>query len=554
MVRKDKFNTRESALFVLSLVATLGLLIGVNTFTGNFITIDQTYVNDSSFDIEIEKESTGIVVNGVVSGTGNVKIYYIDDGEEIVLFQRNKITHNYSLLTPTNGALGNMLRYGDGTWDVDNNGIESESGVIDFSVSESVFAFEKEYLCTIWSVNGEFLCNGNAQCCAISEVERYSEDWDEDLYLHLGRYGAGFENNVSSKLVYLKISEDDVNFEESEWRDLPAKFVEDVEINAMINDDFDLGVYTLNVEVDDANVKIDNIDVNYIEPASGIVLVENTEIVGDEEYGAVLGEPVKWKKNVKIKQAQNNVVISIPNIAEEIVIKKIDNLTGGAEEIERNVPQRRSASQSSLTNEELEIEVSENLEKDDEIIIEYVTSAPYAEEREIGDKKEVTIIGPDEVHYENVLAFASLPIEVDSVDKIELNWITGGEDNVDFEAYDTDGNGLFDYIEWVVPHLSEQVYEIILITNAVELDSDKNFVRDVYDYVGYLDDNWTAVADGNYVRVVFEEALDSSNDITLYARGNGSVKVYVEDVFVMEFESIIEDGEYKIFGWTSWFL
>jgi len=91
---------------------------------------------------------------------------------------------------------------------------------------------------------------------------------------------------------------------------------------------------------------------------------------------------------------------------------------------------------------------------------------------------------------------------------------------VDFVDYDLDGDGFVDYVEWVVPHLSEQVYEIIYITAAEHLDSDYTFIEDVYDYVATKDGNFSPVIlDGEYVRVSFEVPLDSSKDITIFARG-----------------------------------
>jgi len=53
-----------------------------------------------------------------------------------------------------------------------------------------------------------------------------------------------------------------------------------------------------------------------------------------------------------------------------------------------------------------------------------------------------------------------------------------------FDAYDLDFDGNVDYIEWVVPHLSNQTYELeIVIVDAEHLDSNRTFVVNIYDYV-----------------------------------------------------------------------
>ena len=75
---------------------------------------------------------------------------------------------------------------------------------------------------------------------------------------------------------------------------------------------------------------------------------------------------------------------------------------------------------------------------------------------------------------------------------------------IDFESFDKDNNGKLDYIEWIVPSLSNQTYELILITKAQHLDSNRNFISDIYEEVKALDNNWSEqINDSEYVRVTF---------------------------------------------------
>jgi len=89
---------------------------------------------------------------------------------------------------------------------------------------------------------------------------------------------------------------------------------------------------------------------------------------------------------------------------------------------------------------------------------------------------------------------------------------------INYSGYDLDGDGFVDYVEWIVPHLSNQTYEIIYISGAEHLDSNRTFVEDIYDDVSVKDGVYAAIPDGDYVRVMFERELDSSKDITIYAR------------------------------------
>jgi len=121
-----------------------------------------------------------------------------------------------------------------------------------------------------------------------------------------------------------------------------------------------------------------------------------------------------------------------------------------------------------------------------------------------------------------------------------------------FEAYDMNNDSYVDYIVWVVPHLSNQTFEIILITKAEHLDSNRSFIEDVYEYVNAQDNNWTAVPEEDYLRVTFEKNLTNTKDITLYARGNKSVSqidVYENDgnTILASFDNISSEGWYKIY-------
>ncbi len=97
---------------------------------------------------------------------------------------------------------------------------------------------------------------------------------------------------------------------------------------------------------------------------------------------------------------------------------------------------------------------------------------------------------------------------------------------VNYTAYDLDNDSYVDYIEWNVPHLSNQTYELIIeISKAEHLDSNKTFLEDVYEFVKTQDNNFILIPSGNYLRVTFEKNLTKEKDITIYARGNNLVIV-----------------------------
>ncbi|MBD3164142.1 hypothetical protein GF323_03005, partial [Candidatus Woesearchaeota archaeon] len=186
----------------------------------------------------------------------------------------------------------------------------------------------------------------------------------------------------------------------------------------------------------------------------------------------------------------------------------------------------------------------------DEIEVEYYTEGPTADEENISNGKRVMI--SSDIGYRDVLAYAFIPDTAAS--RIRLYHITGGKRiGVSFDGYDSNNDGLVDYIEWNVPHMSTQTYEIIYITKAEHLDSDREFIADIYGYVREKDNNWSgAINDSEYARVTFEKELDNTKDITIYARansGNASVEVYRKggNESIALFESISSEGWYKVY-------
>ncbi len=168
------------------------------------------------------------------------------------------------------------------------------------------------------------------------------------------------------------------------------------------------------------------------------------------------------------------------------------------------------------------------------VSIEYETPAPIISEAEKENGKIVVVSATDtpEAIITNVLAYANIPeiYKVGQEDKIKIKWVNNDQ-NIFFRTYDLDRDGYLDYVEWNVPHLSTQAFEIIYITNAVQLDENKNAIKNIYDEVHLKDGVWSDIKDGQFIRVTFQHVLDNHNDNTIYARpthknGKGKIEIY----------------------------
>ncbi|MFA5934346.1 MAG: LamG-like jellyroll fold domain-containing protein [Candidatus Paceibacterota bacterium] len=167
----------------------------------------------------------------------------------------------------------------------------------------------------------------------------------------------------------------------------------------------------------------------------------------------------------------------------------------------------------------------------DLVTVEYETPAPTIAEATTDTGKVVTVSSVEgEIPITNVLAFTNIPeiYKVGQEDKIKIKWSNNGDQNVTFKAYDLDNNGKLDYVEWTVPHLSVQTFEIIFISKAFQLDANKEILADIYDTVKTQDGNYAPLSDGQYVRVTFEKILTNANDITIYAKPASSTPVTIE--------------------------
>ena len=362
----------------------------------------------------------------------------------------------------------------------------------------------------------------------------------------------------------------------------------------------------LNVTLDE-NVSIESnvSEINSTEFNSSIVNLNESEIrIESKNYKMVLNKPVKWIREINIEEIGNvtEIDIEIPKEAVDLKIKTGFEAAEAVEDLEefnraiessnfseivdsgitgfalreiagkesflekirdfifrfvltgRVISEEDIDGESILVGEESKVvEVGEivDLESESQIVVEYYTEAPTATEEESESGKIVVISGPDEAGYEDILSFAEVReiVRVEDRDKIIVFWKDNASE-MNFEVYDLDSDGFIDYVEWITPHLSEQTFEIILITDALHLDENRVFIENVYSNVSERDNITASIPSGHYIRVSFEKNLSSSKDISVYGYGTGgNIEVYEKDgnSLISIFENISEDKKYQIF-------
>jgi hypothetical protein len=140
-------------------------------------------------------------------------------------------------------------------------------------------------------------------------------------------------------------------------------------------------------------------------------------------------------------------------------------------------------------------------ENENEIAIEYYTDAPISNETEIDGGKRIIISAADELEYEEILAYTELSnfSGITDPEIINLYWyndVTGLKEERVFDAYDLNEDGEIDYIEWIVPHLSAQVYDLVINTTTATLSG--------------------VEFSGNYSRLAINSAVAPYDSLVLY--------------------------------------
>src|SRR3989339_713057 len=255
---------------------------------------------------------------------------------------------------------------------------------------------------------------------------------------------------------------------------------------------------------------------------SNLGIIEESKKLSENYPGIVIGKPVLWTKEIDMSNAKK-IRIKIPELSEEIVVLENNQ---SIEFVENNLIFSNILNSLSGKENEKEIILTDI---DGEIEIKYNTPTPQKIEKDISFTEKEVIVSSD-IHYENVLAYTNINeiFTPDEKDLIKIYWKCG-EKYLDFEAYDSDNDGFLDYVEWIAPHLSTQTFEIILVTKAEHLDSQRNFIEEVYDLIKDIDENFVLISNQEFLRVTFEKNLTNQNDITIYAKGNGRIEVYEKE-------------------------
>ncbi|NOQ37759.1 hypothetical protein GQ472_02615, partial [archaeon] len=181
--------------------------------------------------------------------------------------------------------------------------------------------------------------------------------------------------------------------------------------------------------------------------------ITETVLQGD----AIIGQPVEWINEITVKNPNNksrnlNITIDLPESASEIDIEDPDKK--GPAMMSQAVSNKHNLKDTLQNNQEKKYKIT------------YTTSAPEKHETPTSTGKRILISSDESVHYHNISAHTDIP-NIDYIPRLYRILDNKRIDVTDNPTYsvsylDTDKDGRYDRIEWIVPQLSNDTYEIDL--------------------------------------------------------------------------------------------
>src|SRR3990170_8395429 len=207
----------------------------------------------------------------------------------------------------------------------------------------------------------------------------------------------------------------------------------------------------------------------------------------------VIGIPVNWIQTIILNETnKNNIQVELPADAENIQAEIITSNDQSLEIPSENLEITESLLESTelipldiVTMEKIDEILQDNKdtkfvvinESSSEYLLEFETPAPYTIEEDYSNddvfNKTVTVAHDSALHYTDIKSYSDIPEDLVEEDmEFSLYWNINGtmtdvtiDPRFQIEFIDTNGNGIVDKMQWIVPQLSQQVFQIICNKN-----------------------------------------------------------------------------------------
>ncbi|MEK6947241.1 MAG: LamG-like jellyroll fold domain-containing protein, partial [Nanoarchaeota archaeon] len=213
-----------------------------------------------------------------------------------------------------------------------------------------------------------------------------------------------------------------------------------------------------------------------------------------------IGKPAMWTQTIELSNKTDGITIELPEDAEITQVTTMEQQTQETLYKAEGIMNNADIKENQIINLRIENstdpdqydkliasldDIPEQIQQDkptkllvvndtaDQIEIKFETPAPYVIEEEYSTNslynKTVTVTHDSTLHYTNVISYSAIPEDLVSQGiTFDLFWnINGTKMNVTSDPrfavqfIDTNGNGIIDQMQWIVPQMSEQQFEIV---------------------------------------------------------------------------------------------
>ena len=485
------------------------------------------------------------------------------------------------------------LKYKSGTqWDEDDNGIEYLDGIVDLTVENTQFswAVDETKLCTKWetySVDNKastIICHGAAQCCNFIGLEPSRDSWNEIFYSNYEKYGAAYNNTIAAIVIYydvnLSIENPYSDIAYSDLADLSVKFIEKpvTTVFTRIINNFKDKITAIRgtIVILGATLTGENESPVPFKPISlyaneTFIETKETDILGEVIFEwnttpfipadyllnlTFAGQQTIGQQTIKYMPSYNFTFVELmpANITFTEAIKDKDgnNISSSTEIIDPVT--KEIIQQENIVEGKYDV----NINLDNHLI----TAIKLGEADLTAETKEMMQIDdmPDDVEKTNnweelyainpVVNFTQGTVTLTAKGHLLMKckeW--------DFNSRTCNGNWSRimsltpgqEYALTITP--DDPGFGEINISDAEHLDSNRNFIVNIYEEVKAIDNIAYTIPENEFARVYFERNLTSDNFIDIYTNNSvaGAIEVYEKDSgVIIGYADDILQGAYYI--------
>ncbi|KAF6242076.1 hypothetical protein C6988_10225, partial [Nitrosopumilus sp. b1] len=252
----------------------------------------------------------------------------------------------------------------------------------------------------------------------------------------------------------------------------------------LVNDTDSIDSVLVEIPADAQDIEVEILNENKtmsVIPSELITILEENEI--DEEYPSNdLSE--------KLEERIQKQLEKIEKFAKKINATNIASLDLAVLKDLKHVKQHEKPSKFLIfndtklnLNEDNHEKTTNKTKSEKELLIQFVTPAPYKIENDYSTsskfQRNVTVAHNSTLHYTNVKTYTDLPeYLVQRNIAFKLHWMINDtkvdvtfDPRFNIQFVDTDSNGIADRMQWTVPQLSEQEFEVEAEINIINVQS-----------------------------------------------------------------------------------